>query len=876
MASLDTLDGKILQAESLEMRTGIPLKEMQGIRAWKDEESGKFGLEILHKYKAGRFGKNKPQWHRFAMEPREGGPAISYEKAQAVARHMDPFVRDADYEAPKEKRSRTAKPKKQKAEKPAPKQAKPKAAPKAEKPAKSEGKSMFSGLKRFWPKQLTPGYWAAIHRGEDPNAKDKPVIKTGAEKPGERKEPYVGKPAETDKEEGPLPETDELIQGRKLVEKLARTANIDPKFIQNVELVRGEDKTGENAHKINLLIGSVMGGEPAIESFSFDDVFKEKADKISADKLEQGIANANAYIKARDGADVETKADAKADANPAEPVAKTDAEPEAEAKEPKVEPQSTDAPDKEAAMAAIALLSGFPKKAAEELGIEEGPAWRDDSGTGHLHFRGIFAAIERMENGEGNPKAALEAAATSIQATKNPKFFVGDDAALAKVGDIGVNLAFAEIRGEPLENTLSLEELEHLTANLQDFTDRINERVGTDKAYPGLENFAATLATANAYYQHHAKNVLAPKLGGETPEPAVVKQPEAEPKAAPKAAETPAKDKGGDLPSFLKPGAKTMDERVAEHQAKKAAAKPTRETALMKAANAVLLKQQNIDIDDVLDADPSKVFEQIDALELSAKDTQFESVDQIKEQLKLLKEHRVAVRARHAFSNDNTAAIEERTQKEAPFYEALDKIYGKIDQIDPENVASVSIPNGLDGKNHCIMIQYKNDETAGPKKITVPYAMSGDVHAGQKTLDLALMRLREKTGQMVEHEEICHASQDFIKAHAKEHGSVQEEYKIDVDNVDDLGLIHFGDIMIGHAKPAGIKNEDLLGVNFDEENSALVFVQFDGSEHKVTVNPDKSIFRSGEDMAAAINRSLENERYMKAAAVQHTPGAEAA
>ena len=155
----------------------------------------------------------------------------------------------------------------------------------------------------------------------------------------------------------------------------------------------------------------------------------------------------------------------------------------------------------------------------------------------------------------------------------------------------------------------------------------------------------------------------------------------------------------------------------------------------------------------------------------------------------------------------------------------------------------------------------------------MPYAAATDVHGAHKALDIALMRLRGKFGNA--HDDICHANQNFVREQAK-NGGVPEEHKIDIDQADDLGVIHFGQILYKQIGPKNINKADLLGAKYDAEEGTLDFVHFDGSYDSVKVNVHNTIFKSGEDMAEAVNRMLENERMIAANARYNGPAADAA
>ncbi len=992
MASLNTIEGKAVQAELLEARTGIQVKDMQGIRAWRNDDTGNFGVEILHPHKTGRFGREQMQWHRLSMKPRSGDPQLSYAKIQQMAAVMDPFLRDKDFEAaPEPKPKKQRKPKKAAAAQPEKgpnddilpsfmrKGAKTMDERVAEHQAAQAKKSRFK-----WPEFLKPKNWK-FGKGKD-NKADK----------SERKDPTMGDAAKNTQ-----PEVNPVLRDEKaLISALADKLGTAPEYISNITLTHDHEDPSKG-HALSVTIEPLEGvtENPSVNDISLTELLGHKPEDLDVNEFAQTVFRADQLSKANaktnepapqdtpavtpdqalqtvsnfpkemaeelgageipedqmqawkdltgaghlylrgaaaplirmangnpdatkaksamgtvgfaqtkpgafpgdhvsDIAQLAAKAlTAEAEGKPVsdaltqeelayiaqevaqfsngiQAMATIDGMPEhikayvervgivneqfqklasnelkaalkpatpeiVEPADGKKEDQKADtapeAPSLDNAALAVSIISDFPKEMAASLGIEitqdTNEAWRDFTGSGHLYVRGAWASLERMHNGQHNEAAANAAMGTLGFAAKAPDKFFGEN--VPEVAALASKILDVEKAGGTVKDAVTAEELAFLKTELQNFSDGVVEKVSAENAPIYVAPYAAVLKTANAHYQNLA-NTLKAEITGPTVEPKADAEPvvEADP-----------------------------------------VVKPKRETDIMKAANKALLAQKGIDIDDVLDADPNKVFAQIDALDLKAEGTNFKSVEDIKTALKDLKAHRVAVRAKHEFSSDNVAAAQKREEREAPFYDALGKLNGKIDAINADDVESISIPHNTDRKNHQIVVTYKTDSEAGPKRVTVPYAAATDVHGAHKALDIALMRLRGKFGNA--HDDICHANQNFVREQAK-NGGVPEEHKIDIDQADDLGVIHFGQILYKQIGPKNINKADLLGAKYDAEEGTLDFVHFDGSYDSVKVNVHNTIFKSGEDMAEAVNRMLENERMIAANARYNGPAADAA
>lgn len=918
-ATLGTIEGNLIQAELLEARTGIQIKDMQGVNAWKDPESGKFGIEIVEQRKAGLLNRTKTATHRLAMSPRPDGKPVTFADAQRIAKHMDSFLRDRDYQAPKAKKEKAPKQKQAAKAKPendpTPKR-KPGDLPSFMQPgAKTMDERVAEHQAKKAAEQAKPtSRWAWLNKLHPKNWGNKATAAETTEN-STRKEPRF-KPEETASADANAQKTDAAPNTQKTHEPaeqqpeqptqtsqptpdeaLATISDFPKEMAEKLGVTIPEENTnawkdltgaghlyirgaaaplmrmaadahdadaagaamgtvgfankkpqvfpGEHVSEVAAIAAKLLDAEKAGAKLS-DTLNADELDLISREinnfskqletlatvdnapdylkKYAQNVSAVNADFQSRAQNDIKPTLTADTDGQT------NDAAEKAASEKPATPPVEGDAAK------AVAILSDFPKEMAETMGVEI-PAdakdnWRDITGSGHVYVRGAWASLERIANNTHDADAANAAMGTIGYAQKAPEKFIGENA--ADVAKIAAKILQVEKDGGSVSDAVTAQDVEILKTELNRFTEIVASQ--GDNAPAFLKKYAEQASIANNHYQDMATEIVATLKNGS--------------KAAPKPAPSAAND---------------------DSQPAAQATTPARETKLMKAANAALLKQKNIDIDDVLDADPSKVFEKIDSLDLKADGTKFESVETLKQALKDLKAHRVAVRAKHAFSTDNVVAMAAREKENALTDKKLSTLNMKIDTLDPDAIENIDVPLPKNGKDRVIKVTYKDPETTGPKRITIPYS-----RGAKASIDTALSKLRAKFGEVDGHEHICHATQDFVRNNAREHGAVQDEYKIDINKTDDLGLIHFGDVLYSQiGRIAGMNKEDVLGVNASEDGS-LEFVNFNGETKTVNANVNKSIFRSAEDMAEALNRSLEHARYMKAAAVQHTPSAEAA
>lgn len=148
---------------------------------------------------------------------------------------------------------------------------------------------------------------------------------------------------------------------------------------------------------------------------------------------------------------------------------------------------------------AVNALSQRGDIIAKELGVEEGPGWRDNTGTAHLIIRGALQSLGRMKDGQHSIDEAGIAIGTVGFAGKSPDGFLLND--VPQVAEIAKKILTTEMAGGSLGDAISADDLTVLKSNLASFRNDILGASLQEDADPSLKAFAGALDIVNDYYQ---------------------------------------------------------------------------------------------------------------------------------------------------------------------------------------------------------------------------------------------------------------------------------------------------------------------------------------------------------------------------------------
>ncbi|MFN3701759.1 MAG: hypothetical protein ACK4VI_09625 [Alphaproteobacteria bacterium] len=150
------------------------------------------------------------------------------------------------------------------------------------------------------------------------------------------------------------------------------------------------------------------------------------------------------------------------------------------------------------ALKAIEVLSLRGDQVAQSLGVDEGPGWRDNTGTAHLYIRGALQSLERIANNQHSAEAAAIAIGTVAFANKSPDGFLGDHS--SEAAKIAMKILQTEMAGGAVSDAVRVADVDLLSKDLQTFSDNIKGQsmsMGADKS---LEAFSSALEAANTHY----------------------------------------------------------------------------------------------------------------------------------------------------------------------------------------------------------------------------------------------------------------------------------------------------------------------------------------------------------------------------------------
>jgi hypothetical protein len=172
------------------------------------------------------------------------------------------------------------------------------------------------------------------------------------------------------------------------------------------------------------------------------------------------------------------------------------------------------------ALKAIEVLSLRGDQVAQSLGVDEGPGWRDNTGTAHLYIRAALQSLERIANNQHSAEAAAAIAIGTVAfANKSPDGFLGDHT--SEAAKIAMKILQTEMAGGAVSDAVSVADVDLLSKDLQTFSDNIKGQsmsMGADKS---LEAFSLALEAANTHYQSFAQKLGASMtLSASSPAPA--------------------------------------------------------------------------------------------------------------------------------------------------------------------------------------------------------------------------------------------------------------------------------------------------------------------------------------------------------------------
>lgn len=150
----------------------------------------------------------------------------------------------------------------------------------------------------------------------------------------------------------------------------------------------------------------------------------------------------------------------------------------------------------------VQILAQRADKVAQSLGVNEGPRWRDNTGTAHLYIRGALQSLERIANNAPSAEEVDIAAGTVKFAKNSPQGFLGSN--VAAVAAIADKILQTERSNGTLAEAVSPEDIRTVARALQNFTDDIRGSALSSQADASLKAFAGALVKANDHYQREA------------------------------------------------------------------------------------------------------------------------------------------------------------------------------------------------------------------------------------------------------------------------------------------------------------------------------------------------------------------------------------
>lgn len=154
---------------------------------------------------------------------------------------------------------------------------------------------------------------------------------------------------------------------------------------------------------------------------------------------------------------------------------------------------------------AIETLSLRGDQVAQTLGVEEGPGWRDNTGTAHLYIRGALQSLERISKDQHSIEDAATAMGTVRFANESPDGFLGENT--GKAAEIAMKILKTEMAGDSVSDAVSAEDIDLLVSDLQSFSDTIKRQSQGPDADDSLKAFSGALEAANGHYQSLAQKL---------------------------------------------------------------------------------------------------------------------------------------------------------------------------------------------------------------------------------------------------------------------------------------------------------------------------------------------------------------------------------